>query len=294
MKKRILELAENPDLKRREFWQKEFPGFSDYEFVDSNPNEEELEAQWKVLFNQSAAMLIDQKHSTVLLKIMPQTSRRLLEAHRIDSMFKDEKNNAWPQCLLREALHELIVKTSPHLDTSGVGYVTGACPMMRTSVSVLVQLDFVRSTLLSAASNRCLSLRPLCVNFILIPKFTLSITWNYRCKKNNGSILINTFEFNDNKELTEDLSYLNFIFVGGLVIDTCHRQIRNPLLDEAIHVGLQNIHGGTLQGATDWHFVHQLLGIPLTQAEYTQKWLQFIGAPLPSDGTAPKNPPKVQ
>jgi hypothetical protein len=294
MKKKIFELSETPDLKRREFWQKEFPGLCDYEFVDANPNEEELKAQWKTIFSQSSAMLIDQKHSTFLLKIMPQTSRRLLETHRIDSMFKDAKNNAWPQCLLREALHELIVKTAPHLDTSGVGYVTGACPMMRTSVSVLVQLGFRKLYVVvrhdQAASEIEATLRKLyfdteihVINHVELP-----------LHKNNGSILINTFEFSGNKELAEDLSYLNFIFAGGLVIDTCHRQIRNPLLDEAIHVGLQNIHGGTLQGAADWHFVHQLLSVPLGQAEYTQKWLQVIGAPAADEGAEPKNPPKVQ
>ncbi len=293
MKKKIFELSDAPDMVRREFWKQNIPALADYEFVDfpgaesGTSSEETFKTQWKNILKEACSVLVDEKYSSLLLKFLPQVSQRLLEVQCIDSIFQDEKKNIWPHCLAREALHELITQTAPHLDTSAAAYVTGSGPMMRVALAVAVQLGYRSVYVVMKSSEIVPTLESELKRLYFDTKISVMRNADLTLQKNNGSLLINTLEFAGHEELSEDISYLNFIFAGGLVVDTCRRQIKNSLLDEALHVGLQTIHGGAFQAGVDWYFIKNLLGTtPWSQGEYRTKWLEFV--------KSQKNPPKVQ
>ena len=277
MKKKIYELALSPELLRREFWQQVAPDFLNWEFIDIQTDLDGLRKQWKEISKNAQYILVDELHSGFLLKIIPGVSRRILEIDRIDSIFIDEKGNLWPNCFTRESLHELIVAKASNLDTSAKAYITGQDSKMRVALSVAVQLGYRQINLISENESDSVGSDQIFKKLFFETQVKRLKNTDLTLQKNDGTLLINTLDLHVHKELAEDLTFLNFIYGEGLVVDTQQFQSSNSVLDEALHVGLRVLTGLELQALTDYKTLVSILGKAVVPFDsYLKSWSEFV------------------
>jgi len=276
MTKKIIEFASEPFLPRRKFWQASVEEFQKMEFIDAHPDKEELKKNHSELFQNMDAAFISEEYSGAFFEIFQNVTRRILEGRKIDSLFKTE-SGIWPQCLMREALHELIIQKASRLDTQMRAYVTGSGASMRVALAMLVQLGFSEINIVVDEPEMAQSILSEVNKTFLLVNFHVLRNTDLTLQPNNGSLLINTVRLEEKGELIEDLSYLNFISLDGLVVDLNLQPVSNQLMEEAGNVGLKILSGIELQGYMDWLFLKRLFGhVSLTSAQYLQKWEEFF------------------
>jgi hypothetical protein len=272
--KKIVEFAQQPFIERREFWQQLAPEFA-VEFIDFQEGRDQLFADFQKIFAEADVALVSADYSKIFFEYFPQISRRLLEVGRIDMIEKTQITS--PLCLAREALHELIVEKAPNLDTHAKAYVTGADASMRVALSVLVQLGYRHINIVHDEVEMIEGIISELKRFYFGVQLYSLKNMDLTLQPNNGSILINTVQLDNQPDLLQDLSYLNFIYGSGLIVETNTFPLGHSLIDEAKNVGLTVLSGAEVGGQVDWMFLRKLFGqVPWPAGEYRQKWIQFL------------------
>jgi len=275
--KKVLEVAAEPFSLRRKFWQENLSPAEQVEWAEYTGDQEKLKKEWKEVFKKAHGCLFSESYAAFLPGILSSLPRRILEVHKVDTIMTDHRGNWWPFCLQRDALHELVTHRVPNLDTHARAYVTGSGPEMRVALALVVQLGFRTVYIVMEDPVHQEALAEELQRLYFDIQIRLTRNSDLTLQKNNGSILINTFRLDEKPEYIYDLSYLNFILVGGVVVDTSTFPLKNQLLAEAAHVSLQVIHGAEISGLADWLFLHKLNGqVSINKTEYCKRWVAFL------------------
>ena len=273
MQKIIMEFAPEPFLQRRIFWENNLVEFSKVKFVDVMIAKEELQKSWKSLFKRMDAAIVAESYSQIFFDILPQINREVREVKKIDSLFK--VSAGWSElCLMREVLHEEIISRVPRLDNRAIAYLVGSGTTMRVGMSVLNQLGYQVVCLVVDDESQVESSLIEMKRYFFNLDIRVMINSDLTLQPNNGSILLNTVRLEGREELITDLSYLNFIREGGLVVDTSLLPIEHQLLEESRNVGLSCISGVEIRAYCDWLFLKKVFGqVSLSKAEYVRKFV---------------------
>jgi hypothetical protein len=276
LNKKVYEFSAEPFHLRRNFWKENVLEFAQIDFVDAPYGREQLEKDMGSIFNAADAAFVTEAYSKIFLEQFKVLPRNVLEVKKMDALFK-QQSKLWPRCLMRESIHELIVKRAPHLSTNAKAYVTGSDSTMRVALSALVQLGFRQiSIVVDEAEMLSSHLREI-KNMYFGVDIDVIKNSNLTMQPNNGTVLVNTIKLDGRRELIEDLSYLNFIFSNGLVVETNLFPLNHLLLEEAKNVGLSVIHGYEIRGKVDWLFLQALFGkISISYDDYLVKWKDFL------------------
>ena len=232
------------------------------------------ESIWKKIEQENDAVLLGSDMLEKYLISSRQKPKQILEMQQLDALVKTE-NKLWPQSFLRESLRQLILKTAPNLKCDHIGYITGQNDKTRVAVSVLVQFGYSNIILIVGEDNDYSEQKEnwersyFGVNFKWIKNTDLTL------QQNDGSILINTENLVDHKELLEDLSYLNFLNRDGLVVDLSIFPLKNHLRDEAAQLKVRNLPGHIIYGMSGFLLLKSL-GINQNEDEYMKNWCDFI------------------
>jgi len=274
--KKIYEFSAEPFQLRRDFWRQNLSEFGQIQFIDFNQSREELKNEFPKISQNMDAALVSEAYSKIFFDLFKDISRRILESKKIDALFRNE-GGVWPHCLMRDSLHQLIVQKANKLDTQARAYVTGSDSTMRVALSTAVQLGFSEVIILVDEVEMAESTLADAGRTFLLVKIHVLKNTELTLQPNNGSLLINTVKLDGREELIEDLSYLNFISLDGLVIDTNLFPLTHQLMAEAENVGLRTLSGAELRAQMDWSFLNKVFGkVSLDMKEYTQKWLEFL------------------
>ena len=277
MKKKMTLISAKIEDFPTEFWRKNIPEMADFEFIHYDSDRDNLNKHWREILKTSDGIIIDREISSHVLPLINGVPRRIGEIQCIDVMAKDPRGNWWPECFFREALHEGIIKSAEDLDTSASGYLTGEGSLMRVGMSVLVQLGFRKINLVLENPEDFETLSDSFKRLYFDTDIRLMRNTDLTLQKNDGTILINTVKLRQHPELQEDLTYLNFIIGAGLVVDTQGDRLTNPVLDEALNVGLRILPGCDVQSAADWQVLNTILGgLQVSQTEFVKKWGEFV------------------
>jgi len=247
------------------------------EFVQLEAKAEALRPQWSALLKESGGIVIDRSTSAEVLPLVKGVPRRIGEVQCMDVLHKDAQGNWWPECYYREALHEGITQAAEDLDTSAVAYITGEGSLMRVAMSVLVQLGYRTINLVLENPDELTALSDTFKRLFFDTEINFLRNTDLTLQKNDGTILVNTMDLAQHKELSDDLTYLNFIYGVGLVVDTQGEQLTNPVIEEAKHVGLRVLGGDHLQAVADHRVLKSILPtLTISLPQYHQKWREFI------------------
>ncbi len=274
---KIIEFASEPNVIRRKFWEENLKTeFEQIEFIESVCSKEELTKNYASLIKDVDGALVSEAYSKIFFEIYPQVSRRILEVKKIDCLIRDS-GGIWPHCLMRESLHELIIQKANKLDTQMRAYVTGSESSMRVAISAAIQLGFAEICIVvdevEVAQSILVDLQKtfFSVQFYILKNTDLTL------QQNNGTLLVNTVRLEGKAEFIEDLTYLNFISLEGLVVDINLFPLVNPLIEESKHVGLRTLSGAELRGHMDWLFLKKIFGqVSVDAKTYVQKWLDVL------------------
>lgn len=274
--KKIYEFSAEPFQLRRNFWKQNLSEFAQIQFIDFNLSREELKDQFPKISQDMDAAFVSEAYSKIFFDLFQDISRRILEGKKIDALFRNQ-GGVWPHCLMRDSLHQLIVQKANKLDTQARAYVTGSDSTMRVALSTVVQLGFSEVIIVVDEVEMAESTLADAGRTFLLVKIHVLKNTELTLQPNNGSLLINTVKLDGREELIEDLSYLNFISLDGLVIDTNLFPLTHQLMAEAENVGLRTLSGAELRAHMDWSFLNKVFGkVSLDMKEYTQKWLEFL------------------
>ncbi|GIL17738.1 MAG: hypothetical protein BroJett040_14890 [Oligoflexia bacterium] len=278
--KKIIEIGTVTSF-RKEFWIDQINLSSQIEFVGVSIDEDNLTELWGQYKDEIDMFIVeDYLLGEKLRHLLRKTPHDVSEVHGYDTILK-EPGGLWPHPFIRQAIHELIPVRAPDLDTRLMAYVTGVGPICRMVLSVLVQIGYRKINLVAdqiemgEAIIRDARRQYFGVEFYLMKSEELTL------QPNNGTILVNTIPLDSQREIIEDLSYLNFIFRNGLIMETNLLPLTHQLLDEATNMGLRVVTGAEVQGQADWVRLQRLgVDIGIGQNEYHRKWLAFLSEKL--------------
>ena len=96
----------------------------------------------------------------------------------------------------------------------------------------------------------------------------------------DGSILINTIFSADEIQQVQNLTYLNFLKKGGVVVDLTESGYPD-LLTEAENINLTRISGSRLWAERDFDFLTSIFGgkLGLTETQYLEQWETWKNRP---------------
>jgi hypothetical protein len=225
----------------------------------------------------AAGIFLEQDYSPVVISSLHQVPAKILEISTLDALLRDPAGRWWPHSYLKLALHEKIAERAPALDCTQIAYVTGDNFVMQVAVSVAVQLGFSSIHIVvshpeqSKDWTKVLQRKYFGIEFKLISSSDLTL------QKNNGSLLINTVDSQQSEGLMEDLSYLNFLLAGGLVVDLNILPLKNHLIEEATHVGLPVLAGSEVHGYTDFLVLKDAIpDFAFSKSDYMNSWSEFL------------------
>ena len=286
---KILQVFNQERPLRCDFWQENLALWSDQKLTwveqgEASFLEEGSAKQWlknlKTL-KDVAGIFVENDPAQALIHAMEIFPQKIRELRTFDCLLPDTAGQWWPHCYLKLALSERISLKSPHLDCTQIAYITGDGNNMKVAASIAVQFGFPSIFLVidesQAVEETLAHLRRqyFGVNFQTITSGDLTL------QKNNGSLLINTAQFNKSEEFIEDLSYLNFLLGGALVVDTNVLPLTNNLLSEALHVGLTILGGAEVLGLADYLMLRDILDSlkvarPLSSEQYLEQWMLYL------------------
>lgn len=155
-----------------------------------------------------------------------------------DWLSRGSGQNWYPHQQFEVSFRQLLSSQVLHLSTRSVGYVSGRGSWARHGLSVLSRLGFERLVWITPESmptNWQQELGLWSTQIEIVPSHQLSL------RPNDGSCLLSFEDLAQQKELAQDLSYLNFLQTGGLVLEASLVEEESPLVQEAKNLGLRLI-----------------------------------------------------
>lgn len=265
---KILEWSQTPNHLRRKFWTSDrLSGVTIgwEEHLTSDP------VFWQR--KDLAAILVSSEFADVIKANLNSIPQEVLECDSFDVLVYDKR--WWPRITLREAIRELIVAKTPKLDTQSVAYVSGLGGNLRASIATLVQMGFKKIKLISDAEQKSEEIAKLLNRKFFGTEITVLGNQEIIRQPNHASVLINNLNFDH--PLQKDLSFLNFLRPGGLVIDLNFVDREHSLLlAEAEQSGFQTVDGLELSLLCDWHLFKRIgLNPSLSGSQVLEEWGKF-------------------
>ena len=181
---------------------------------------------------------------------------RVAEMKTFDSLIWLD-GELWAQSFIREALHELIVKNAPYLDITKVAYVAGVGGELRVAVSIAVQLGYRSVKVVHLENDVPADIKDLQRHYFGVafePVANVDLT----LQTNDASLLINTFNPEVDAAVVADLSFLNFLSAGALVVNLWADDASSSLKAEASNLGFLYLAGGTIAQRADELFLEMI------------------------------------
>lgn len=147
--------------------------------------------------------------------------RETLFLHYFDYL-KKTKSGFLPISHLRDHAIELIRMSIKSLDTRKKAYISGNGTWAREFCFVAAQIGYKEISLIQSKEEDDLNSMKIIselqkllfgIRFTTVPESELTL------QSNDGSLLVNALDSEKQQELTQDMSYLNFLSLQGLVID---------------------------------------------------------------------------
>jgi hypothetical protein len=238
-----------------------------------------LKQHWREWTNLAHGIFVGEDFNALLLKVLPSVPKKIVDIQKVDVLARDERRKWWPECRLRDSLHELVIGRTPHLDCSQMAYVTGLGLEMRVAMAVVAQLGFptINLVVMDLVEGEK-ALAELQRKYFSV-KINLLENADLTMQKNNGSLLINTARDEQTSDLIRDLSYLNFVLADGLVVDMNVLPLKNQMIEEARNVGLPVLLGWEILGYRDYLLLKQMIpSMKIDFSTYKTDWLAFLEA----------------
>lgn len=236
----------------------------------------------EVLVN-TLAVKVDTSLSTHILpqfRVLPSLVRDL---GVLDSLFQD--NGQWyPRLLLYEALRLVLVAEAPDLDIRAPAFVIGDNEEARVAVSVLADMGVADFYLVGDSEHLMLEKEILLrsqlgIRIQILPPEELTM------QALSAGIAVNSMDLSEQKSLFMDLSYFNFMKLGGYVLDFNLSSNPNLFLDEAEKAGL-NVLSPVLVACVFTRLwlerLNKKLNVILSDKEIQDSWSTFLKQISPS------------
>lgn len=265
---KILEWSLQSNLNRQKFWTPERLGGIEIHWeTSSSPESSFLER------SDLAAVYVSPEYSENIKNLLTSIPQEVLECNAFDVLVFDKR--WWPRITLREAIRELIVARAPKLDTQSVAYVAGLGGSLRASVATVVQMGFKKVKLISDAEDESEQIAQLLSRKFFGTEISVLSNEQIIRQPNHASVLINNLKFDH--PLQKDLSFLNFLKPGGLVIDlNLVPRSESTILKEADQSGFSTVDGLELSLLCDWHLFKRIGIHPTVDgAAILQQWADF-------------------
>lgn len=222
------------------------------------------------------AIIVDPNESAQWMHKLNKFPQGLGRTEFVDSIWLEE-GTFWPRSLYPEVLRDLIVRVGRTLDTRAWAYVAGVGPWARLAVMAAFDLGFRRLRVITNDTEGFNDLRirieKFCFGLEIQPLETADVT----LQPNNGSLLINTADLQNDADMLQTLLYLNFIRRPGLIVDIPFNYQLSPLLQEGQHNKLDVISGVDIRGLYDFHVLNRLgIDTQLQWSAYLTAWRAFL------------------
>lgn len=181
---------------------------------------------------------------------------RVAEMKTFDSLIWLD-GELWAQSFIREALHELVVKSAPYLDITKVAYVAGVGGELRVAVSVAVQLGYRSVKVVHLENDVPADIKDLRRHYFGV-SFEPVANVDLTLQTNDASLLINTFNPEIDAAVVADLSFLNFLSAGALVANLWADDAESSLKAEAENLEFLYLPGGTIAQRADELFLEMI------------------------------------
>jgi hypothetical protein len=233
----ILNLAKNTDLYRL--------NGNDFELSLVELTKDEVSVWLKEKAGAFDLIRFGPEIAEVLMAEFVRFPVRVSEILTFDCLVK-KQSQFWPQCFYREALHDLIIKKFPFLDISTSAYASGRGAELRMSLSVAVQLGFnkikivqLETDLKSSSEEELAKLKRkyFSIQFEFISAMDLTL------ESSEAHLLLNSFNLENDQETVADLSFLNFLKPGGMVVDLAPNRDVGGLAKEALALNFSVVTG---------------------------------------------------
>lgn len=247
-----------------------------------------VDNHWDVEWVQEDASTVLKQKSADLLIVAPEQSlewmeiakKTPIEISRIgfcDSLWLQE-GSYWPRALYKDLLRDFVVRIAKTLDIGAWIYIAGDTAWAQMFVFLASDIGYRKICLLGdnqealekiiqKSQRHCFGIE---MKILAPPDLTQ--------EANNGSMLINTYDFEKNADLLQTLLYLNFVHQPGLIMDTFYNGKISPLLGEARQIGFEIISGVDVRALYDFALLEKLkVANQVPWPTYLTSWRAFLG-----------------
>lgn len=227
------------------------------------------------------AVLMGGLESEKILLGLKNQPRDVVYVRHIDFLHR-EHGQVWPRSLLSQALRQIILRSSKGLDLRDWALVTGVSALSRAALVSVFEVGYRQARLvygteeLEAAEKIKVDFEKYCFGFNIELQKRNELT----LQPNNGSLLVNVEDLQQDADLLETLLYMNFIHRPGLVLDLSAKTELGTLLQEAALSKFEAVAGFHVQAEWDYLLLQSLkVKLKFTVDEYLKLWLKKLGDP---------------
>lgn len=174
----------------------------------------------------------------------------------------------WPLCASYEALSKTCAELGSNLDSASSAFISGAGPMARAAIASLFKFGFRKFRISAVKPEDCDTL----INEMRGRFFGADIE---RVPMNKivllagvSSVFVNTVSQEEAPDLSQEVSYLNFLKRPGAIIDTGYTKIDSQLLKEAVDSAIPAVDSWHMAAAVDAFWVKWAFGADLDLESY--------------------------
>lgn len=274
---KILELSPLLFARREKMWMTKLTEFKNISYTSFDGDVGDFESQWPQISREYDLILLTESYHDFAFKKIQNIPTLLLSTGMADSLVKNASGDWVAHCFLRAAMLRAIGTIAPHLDTNGVACLSGFGDMMKCSVAVLNQIGFSKFRIINDDEINSDEIQREFQIYFFNLEIKFILTRDLTIEENSGVVLVNTVSGEQNADLLESLSYLNFIHKGGLVVDFDCSSYDSQLTKESFRVGLNTLRGVELRGFSDYYLLSSQLGnLSLTPAQYLSEWSELF------------------
>ncbi|MFN7729365.1 MAG: hypothetical protein ACK5P7_09445 [Bdellovibrio sp.] len=237
-----------------------------------------VEAPYEELFARKdlRGIFVNPDDSEAILDHLKRIPRSIQECGFVD-FIEMTPQGPNPKNFLRENGVELFARGTRTLDNRKKAYISGSGPWAKLFCVIAVQMGFQSLLIVvtdkSAGRFIAEELRRFCfgVDIDLIQHSELTL------RPNDGSLLVNTVDPHEYPDVIADLSYLNFLSLEGLVVETHETIKENTLVLETKNSRIALIEASVTQAFFEAKAFSLFPGLlPWSLDEYAEKRKTFL------------------
>lgn len=176
----------------------------------------------------------------------------------------------WPLCASYEALSLTFTSMGQGLDIGSSAFVSGAGPMARVAIAALFKMGYRKFRITAVDPDQCQTL----INDLKARFFGAEIVQVSMNKivllAGVSSVFVNTVSEDDEPELSQEVSYLNFMKRPGAIVDTCLTKTEARIMKEAKDSMIPSVDCWQVAAKVDALWAKWAFGHELDQEKYIQ------------------------